>query len=106
MRCRRPISASRRSGSPPLPSKNFEPDAIGYFPGKSGSLAETHPRLRVVVTDGLTLANVVGAAEVVRPFGIDFTTGVEFSPDAEIATLWVRLSWQRGASTGHSGRRL
>ncbi|MEY2573413.1 MAG: phosphoribosylanthranilate isomerase [Verrucomicrobiota bacterium] len=41
---------------------------------------EANPLLQVVLAGGLTPANVGQAVAIVRPFGVDVTTGVEASP--------------------------
>jgi phosphoribosylanthranilate isomerase len=51
------------------------------FPWKiARGFVEAHPHLRVVLAGGLTPENVGEAIAMVRPFGVDVTTGVEAAP--------------------------
>jgi hypothetical protein len=52
--------------------------------GKSGSSTKTHSGLPLVLTVGLTPANVARPVEFIQPFGIGLATGVEFSLDLKI----------------------
>lgn len=44
------------------------------------NFVEDHPDLQVVVAGGLTVKNVGAAIRIMRPYAVDVTTGVEFSP--------------------------
>lgn len=51
------------------------------FPWEIGrELCARYPVLRIVLAGGLTPENVAEAIRIVRPFGVDVTTGVEAAP--------------------------
>jgi phosphoribosylanthranilate isomerase len=51
------------------------------FPWSIGSqFVENHPKHKVIIAGGLTSDNVAEVIRIIRPFGVDVTTGVESSP--------------------------
>jgi phosphoribosylanthranilate isomerase len=58
------------------------------FPWKfAPEFVRNHPRINVILAGGLNPKNVAEAVSVVRPRGVDVTTGVEASPGQKNASL-------------------
>lgn len=58
------------------------------FPWKfAPEFVRNHPRITVILAGGLNPENVAEAVRVVRPHGVDVTTGVEASPGQKNASL-------------------
>jgi phosphoribosylanthranilate isomerase len=58
------------------------------FPWKfAPEFVRNHPRITVILAGGLNPKNVAEAVRVVRPRGVDVTTGVEASPGCKDDSL-------------------
>jgi phosphoribosylanthranilate isomerase len=86
-----PMMAGHVPGDPPSFSTRtviLDSSTAGEFGGSGRTFpwesarkfVEANPDLRIILAGGLTPENVASAVEIVRPFGVDVTTGVESSP--------------------------
>lgn len=81
-----------------------------YNPGVVGGTGETFDweiartvsaARRIILAGGLTPSNVSRAVALVKPYGVDVSTGVESSPgkkDAELVQAFIRMA--KGVKTG------
>jgi phosphoribosylanthranilate isomerase len=74
------------------------------FPWKfAPEFVRHHPRMTVILAGGLNPENLTEALRVVRPCGVDVTTGVEASPgrkDARLMRAFIQAS-QQGIGGAH-----
>ncbi|HEX4637880.1 MAG TPA: phosphoribosylanthranilate isomerase [Chthoniobacterales bacterium] len=74
------------------------------FPWKfAPEFVRNHPKISVIVAGGLNPANVAEAVRVVRPFGVDVTSGVEVSPGRKDPAL-VRAFMEAAREASESRR--